>query len=1586
MDTLNRRDTLSDTKRALLEARIRGAAHAPTRREAITRCAGDGPAFPMSWGQERMWFLAQLEPDNPMYNVPITVLVRADVDVPVLERALAAVVRRHEALRTVFRMVDGELRQIVMEPFHPRVEVFDVRERLSAARGDTRDQILKLAAEEGARRFDVGRLPLFRVTLLRVTDERYAMVITVHHIATDGWSYPLILREMDQFYADLARGRPHTLPEPRLRFVDYAVWQRGWLTGATLERQVAFWREHLHGAPTLALPTDRPRPPVQSYRGTFHHFRIPRELTAALHELGRREAATLNMVMMAAFYAILARYSGQDDLVVGTLLGNRNHPEIEEIIGFFVNTAALRVRLDGDPSFAELVRRTRRVILDADRHQDLPFEKLVDELHPERDPSRHPLFQAMYFHHSFVLSHKPPDEGFQTLLDAQPLHRETSISLIDTGVSKFDLVMCTVEDEGVLNALVEYATDLFDAATIRRFGQHLVTLLEQVVAHPDVPLSRLSPLEGEEREMVVAAWSGHDAEYPRHASIPALFSECAAATPGATAIIFADERVTYGELEARANRVARRLRARGVRPGDRVAVAMDRSAELIVTLLAVLKAGASYLPLDAAYPAQRLGFMLRDASAAALVVAGDVPEALAGFGGPVLSLGRDAAALAAEDASPLADTSGPEAEAYVIYTSGSTGTPKGVAVPHRAVVRLVRGADYSRYGADEVFLNLSSVAFDASVCEIWGALLNGACVVVYPPHLPTPAEIGALIRAHGVTQLFLTTGLLNQVADAGPAQLHGLRRLFSGGEAISPPHVLRLMDALPELHVANSYGPTENTTFTSHHPVRREEAEAGIIPIGRAISNTRVYVLDAAMLPCGVGIPGELYTGGDGVAHGYVNRPALTAERFVPDPFSGRAGARLYRSGDRVRWNERGELEFIGRLDEQVKVRGFRIEPGEVEAALATHPAVRAAAVVARDDGRGKQLVAYVVTAGNREQGTGNSGQGTEDGGERDGIDAAALRAHVASLLPPYMVPAAFVRIDAIPLNPNGKLDRAALPAPTFAEASSDEASQAPSSPAEERLARIWAQVLGRERVGVHENFFELGGDSILSIQMVVRATEEGLRITPRQIFQHQTVAALAAVAGTAPAVAAEQGTVTGEAPLTPVQHWFFDGDPADPHHFNMPVLLRAAERGSAEVLARAVAAVAEHHDALRIRFDRGATGWRAWNADASEPPPVDVADLSAVPDAELASAIEARADAAQRGLDLARGLFRVLLMECGPARPQRILLVVHHLVIDAVSLPIVTADLETAYRQLAAGGPVRLPAKTTAFRDWARRLADHAGSPELRKEADFWRAAIPANIPVLSADDAAAPDTQGDSAIARFELAEMETRALLHHAPAAFGAQVPELLLAALARAFERWSGSARLLVDVEAHGREELFGDVDLSRTVGWFTAIHPAHLSVEGCAGPGDAVAAVREALRAVPNRGIGFGILRWLSLEPRVRAGLRSLPKAQVSFNYLGQMDAAAPAAGSLFSPADEPMGAYRSPDARRLYRIEAEAAVWEGRLHASLVYGGAVYRHETMERLSAAWAAALRELVAHCAAPDAATQADALDAKLAALAG
>jgi amino acid adenylation domain-containing protein/non-ribosomal peptide synthase protein (TIGR01720 family) len=1559
MDTLNRRDTLSETKRALLEMRMRGQAPLPKARETITRCAGEGPEFPMSFGQERMWFLAQLEPENPMYNVPITVTVRADLDVALLERALAAVVHRHEALRTVFRMVNGELRQVVMPPFSPRVEVLDVRGEVAAASGDWRDAVLRLAAKEGARLFDVGRLPLFRVTLLRISDERHAMVITVHHIATDGWSYPLILREMDQFYTDLVHGRPHTLPAPALRFVDYATWQRGWLTGPTLERQVAFWREHLQGAPTLALPTDRPRPPAQSYRGTFHHFPIERELTRALHQLGRHEAATLNMVMMAAFYALLSRWSGQDDVVAGTLLGNRNRPEIEEIIGFFVNTAALRVRLDGDPSFAEVVRRTKRVILDADTHQDLPFEKLVDELRLERDPGRHPLFQAMYFHHSYVLSHESPEEGFRTLLDPQPLHRDTSISLIDTGVSKFDLTMCTVETEGRLNALVEYAEDLFDAATIQRFGRRLVALLEQAVAHPDAPLSRLPALEAGEREMLAAASAGDAPPLPPR-SVSALFAEQAAARPDAVAIVSGHARITYGELERRANRIARRLAALGVRPGDRVGVSMERSPELIATLLGVLKAGAAYLPLDPSYPARRLAFMLEDAGAAALAVSEEVPGALAGFPGPVLSLARDAAAIDAEDDAPVDGALGAEAEAYVTYTSGSTGTPKGVAIPHRGVVRLARG-NAARLAADEVFMQIAPVGFDASTFEIWGALLNGAALAVHPPHLPAPAELGEFIRTHGVTTAWLTTALFNQVVDAGPAHLSSLRRILTGGETASPPLMARALEALPGLEIVHCYGPTENTTFTTTHVVTRGEAEAGTIPIGRPIANTSAYVLDGRMVPCGIGIPGELFTGGVGVAHGYLRRPALTAERFLPDPFAAIPGARMYRTGDRARWREGSGglvLEFLGRLDEQVKVRGFRIEPGEVEAALLAHPGVRAAAVAARDDGRGRQLVAYVTG---------------------DAIDAAALRAHLAAALPPYMVPAAFVTLDALPLTANGKLDRAALPAPA-AETPAD-GGGAPRTPAEETLARIWAQVLGRERVGVHENFFDLGGDSILSIQMGVRATEEGVRITPRQIFQHQTVAELAAAAGTVDAVAAEQGMVTGDAPLTPIQHWFFDGDAPDPQHWNMPVLLRAAVRLDPALLARAAGAVAAHHDALRLRFERGAAGWRQWNAEVDETPPFEAADLSAVPDDGLRVAIESRADAAQRGLDLSRGLFRVVLLECGPTRPQRVLVAAHHLVMDAVSLPLVTGDLERAYRQLAAGGEARLPAKTTAFRDWARRLAGHAGSPELRAESEFWRTAIPRDLPPLPADDPSAPDLEGDAEIVTRALDAEETAAFLRDAPAALDAAVPELLLAAFASAARRTGGPARLLVDVETHGREALFPDLDLSRTVGWFTAIHPVALDVEGCASAADAVAPVRGAMRAVPNRGIGFGILRWLSLEPRVRAALRSLPRAQVSFNYLGRVSSASPVPDALFAPADEGMGAWRAPSAPRRHRIAVEAVVLDGRLHLSLVYGRAVYRGETMERMAEAFAAAARELVALPPVP-AAVHADAVGAAMA----
>jgi amino acid adenylation domain-containing protein/non-ribosomal peptide synthase protein (TIGR01720 family) len=1562
-EQLNGRAGLSEVKRALLEKRLRGQARSHRAREAVTRCAGEGPVFPLSFAQERMWFLAQMDPDSPMYCVPVSISIRADVDVPVLERAVAEVVRRHETLRTVYRMVAGELKSVVLPPFPARVEVLDHRARVAAGEG-----VQALVAEEGARPIDISTGPLYRVTLLRVSDERYAMVITVHHIATDGWSMPIIIREIDHLYGRFTRGLECDLPEPELRYADYAVWQRRWLSGDTLKEQVDYWRGLLAGAPPLELPTDRPRPAEQSHRGAAHRFNIPPETTLPLRELCATETVTVNMVLMAAFMALLHRCSGQSDVVVGTLLGNRSRAELEQILGYFVNTAALRMDVAGDPTFMELVHRARTAVLDADAHQDLPFEKLVDELRLPRDLSRHPLFQVMYFHHVFVGVHRASADGMVSPLDPQPVYAENTVSLVDTGVAKFDMMLCTMEAGEGLMAMLEYSTDLWDAPSIRAFSGRLLTLLRDAVTRPHARLSGLALLDDDERRAVL-----HDANRTARpyafAAAHRRFERQAARTPDAPALTHEGVTLAYAELNARANRLARRLRARGAGPEARVGVCLERTPELVVALLAVAKAGAAWVPLDPAYPAARIRALLADARAPLVVTTSARWETIAADAVIPVLVDARSDEIASEDEGDLGIEVDPRNLAYVLFTSGSTGTPKGVEVEHGGVSNVLEWLRET-VGDDErtVVLGSTSTSFDVSVAEIFDTLCNGGRLLLAGNAL----DLLGLPGADEVTMAPMVPTAAAELLRAG-ALPPSLATLNLGGEALPATLVDALHATGTVRTVRNLYGPTETTVYATCSVPAAGEA----VTIGRPVANTRCYVVDARLQPVPAGVYGELCIAGAQVARGYQSRPTLTAERFVPDRFSGVPGARMYRTGDRVRWTEevrkygstevrRGAgaddesaraddivlpysrtfvLQYHGRFDTQVKVRGHRIEPGEVEHALLRHPGVHEAAVAPR----GGRLVAWTVAAPGAEP-----------------ASATELRAFLRERLPEHMVPAAFVAMDAFPTTTTGKVDRNALPDPTD-EPSAAAGDGEPSTPVEAALARIWAQVLRRERVGVHDNFFELGGDSILSIQVILRAAKEGIRIVPRQIFAHGTIAELAAVAGTAPVVHAEQGPVTGEAPLAPVQAWFFAQDFADAHHWNQAFLFRAAERIDPAVLARAVDAVTAHHDALRARFRRGADGWTQHFAAPGGPSPVVSVDLAAVPDAELGEAVAAAAAREQASLDLENGpVVRVALLDCGPARPQRLLVAVHHLVVDAVSWPPLLEDLETALAALAAGEEPRLPPKTTSYAHWTRRLSAYARTPEARAEVGWWSDAVPA-LAVPLPVDAGGDDVEGAAGAVAVELDEEETRALLEEVPPVYGTQVNDALLAALAIALAEWTGRAEALVELEGHGREDLFEDVDHGRTVGWFTTMYPVLLRAGE--GAGDTLRGVKETLRAVPRRGIGYGLLRWAG-DPADRATLAARARPEISFNYLGQMDGAASGPAQLLVPADESAGPVRSPRAPRRHRISVEGLTAGGRLRMAFFHGTAVHRRETVERLAAAYAAALRSIIAHCRQGDA----------------
>ncbi|HYG63315.1 MAG TPA: amino acid adenylation domain-containing protein, partial [Thermoanaerobaculia bacterium] len=1481
--------------------------------------------LPLSFAQQRLWVIDQLEPGSPLYNMPVALRVEGPLEAGVLALTLGAIVRRHEALRTVLVAPEGKAVQVIQPPapfILPLVDLSGLPEpALETA-------ALALAEEEAGRPFDLARDLMLRGLLLRLAARDHVVALTMHHVASDGWSMGILVRELSTLYAALAAGRPSPLPELPVQYADFALLQRSWLHGETLENEIAWWRRQLAGLPPLLeLPTDRPRPAVQSFRGATRPLRMPAEISRHAEALGRREGATLFMVLLAGFQALLARESGQEYLAVGSPVAGRNQVEIEGLIGFFVNTLVLRGDLADSPTFRELLGRARETALAAYLHQDVPFEKLVEEIAPERSLAHAPLFQTM-----LVLQNTPVES-----LEVRDLRLRPVEGTVRT--AKFDLTLTLEERAGELAGLVEYATDLFDGTTIDRLILRFERLLAAALVEPDRRVTELPLLGGTENQQILREWNDTAVDHGVPPLLPLLMEEQAAREPRRVAVEQGSRTLTAGELEARANRLAHLLRRHGVRTEDRVAVCCERSLEMVASLLAVWKAGAAWVPLDPDYPAARLAAVLDDARPALLITGPGAPAELPAGTIQCLDL-ADAELELMEDAGPVEIDITPDQLAYAIYTSGSTGLPKGVLVSHGAIAnRLLWMQRLFPLGEADAVLQKTPFVFDASIWEIFLPLLAGARLVLASPGAHRePAVMAREVRERGVTVLQLVPSVLGPFLDE---DLHGspLQRLFCGGEALPAPLCQRVFERLPGVGLCNLYGPTECAIDVTFHPCRPGMEEA-IAPLGRPLDNLLVRILDRWGQPVPPGQPGELCAGGiggSGLARGYLGRPDLTAERFVPDPCAAAPGARLYRTGDLVRQRPDGTIHFLGRIDHQVKIRGVRIELGEVEAALSGLAGVRQAVAMAREG----RLVAWVA-------------------GDLDADALHALRQGLRERLPDAMVPSAFVVLAELPTTPTGKVDRKALPAP---EASAGrEGYVAPRSREEEILATVWAQVLRLPRVGVNDNFFELGGDSILSVQMVARARQAGLGFTMRQVFEHQTVAELArhvTAAETAVAIRAEQGPVTGEVPLTPIQRWFFEQGFADPHHYNQALVLEAPEPVAPAALDRAMAAIVEHHDALRMRFD----GLRQENAPAEPVAPFYQVDLSGLPATRRSEAFERAAAALQAGFDLSRGpLTRLCLFNAGAGEPARLLWVNHHLVVDGVSWRVLLEDLEAAYRQAA------LPPKTTSFQEWARRLAEHAGSEALARELDYWRETVEVPVSPLPVDfpsgvTSEAGNLVADEATVSFELSAEETSDLLQTVPSVYRSRIEDALLSALVRALADWTGSSRLRVDLEGHGREPLFAgvdDLDVSRTVGWFTSMYPVVLEA-GDAGPGEALMSAGERLRAVPGRGIGYGLLRHLDAE--AARLLDEAPPAEILFNYLGQAGASS-GESSSFRASAASAGPSRSPRAHRTHLLEVGGIVADGRLRISLTYGSRTHRRETAERLAAAYADALRQLIRH----------------------
>ncbi|MFT4433836.1 amino acid adenylation domain-containing protein [Caballeronia sp. 15715] len=1481
-------------------------------------------SLPLSPQQEGLWFMQRLAPLSTAYHLARAFHLRGQADISALEQALNVVRGRQAVLRTRFVEHDGQPFQIVDAPANVPLPVTD----LSSLDSDARDlRLAEALAHEARQPFDLGTEGAIRLRVFVMSARWNVLSVVAHHLVSDGTSTAIFARELAHAYGRIVHDKTiRELPDLTWQYADFSAFQRDMLASEKARADIAWWADYI-GSPdaSFELPFDFARAPGQDHPARTHAFTLTNATANALRSRCKTERCTPFTVLMAAWQLLLSRHAGSDDFFIGVPTSGRTVEETEDLIGLFVDTQVYRARVQPamtGRSLLQVVRNDTRAALD---HGSVTLAAIVDALSVKREADRHPLFQTLFNVQGAAAAGKLRLAGLE-------------VDIVDTEsqAAKFDLSMDIRVSADAINCTARYDGALYRAETIARLGRHYEAMLAGLCQDPDRPVSEIAFIDEDELARL-SKWSTCAAEFGVAAPVHRLFEGHAATTPDAPALLFNDDLLTYRELDERANQLAHRLVKLGVGPEVKVGIGLERSAEMVVGLLAILKAGGAYVPLDPEYPSERLAYMIGDSGVQLLLTQRAVRERLSRHLPP-----DDACTVLELDVLNTSDEPlhCPNVQihadnlAYVIYTSGSTGRPKGAANRHGALFNRLAWMQVAYpLDATDTVLQKTPFSFDVSVWEFFWPLMVGARLALAGPgDHRDPARLVELIDRFNVTTLHFVPPMLQAFIaslDSDSDVCESLRQIICSGEALPATLQDRALHRLSHAQLHNLYGPTEAAIDVTHWTCHAGDP---VVPIGRPIANVSTHVLDQSMNRLPVGVAGELYLGGAGLARGYLNRPGLTAERFMPDPFN--EGGRLYRTGDLARWREDGALDYLGRLDHQVKIRGFRIELGEIEAVLQTLPGVDEAVVMAQDCPAGKRLVAYV---------TARAGHALQ----RD-----LLIARLHDVLPEHMVPSAWVELDRLPLSPNGKVDRRALPLP----AQTERVWEAPQGDIEPVLARIWQEVLGVERVGRDDNFFELGGDSILSLLIVERVRLAGWKVTPRHLFERQTVMQLAAVAEpvVATAVAADAVMHDTSKAFLPMQAWFLDLPVEHRHYWNQAVLLTSREALDTALLERALHALVQHHDALRLRLTQDADG--GWSLGTNEL----TFDLLWIREAATPADIVKLCNEAQRSLDLNQGpLLRALAIQTGDGS-WRLLLVVHHLAVDGVSWRILLADLRTAYAQLQADEAVKLPPKTTSSVEWARRLAHHAKSSELRGQVDHWleTARTSAALPCDSPNGA---NTAAHLCHASFSLDRLWTQRLLQEAPAAYRTHVNDLLLTALGRALCNWSGSERIRIDLEGHGRETIFGDVDLSRTVGWFTSLYPVSLDPQGDVGA--ALGRVKEALRGVPDRGLGFGMLKYLGDEADRRA-LCSIEPSRVVFNYLGQFDQSFDAT-SAWQPAPESAGRSQDEGAPLPHDLSVSGKVLDGALTLSIGYSAERYRTSTVEGLIDMIRVELERVIEHC---------------------
>lgn len=1483
---------------------------------------------PLSYAQRQLWFLEQLQGSSATYHVSAAAQVDGELNLQALKQSFVQIVARHEALRTSFVEENGEPFAVVNETPSLDFEVIDVADQAMV-----NDEVHAAVVKP----FNLSTGNLLRIRVLRLSASSHVMVMVIHHIISDEWSIALLQQELATMYPAYCTNQSISIPELEIQYADYAAWQQLKLRPENLVDSLRYWREHLLDAPPLTeLPTDHPRPVVARQVGATTHFRVSAALITSLKELSAKHGVTLFMTLFAGWATLLGRRSNTQDIVIGVPMTDRSRSELEPLIGFFVNTLPVRIDLSGTPSTSTLLKRVGKTVIEAFAHQSVPLDMVIDEVKPLRSLSHTPLFQTV-----FVMQNAPKaDLSFGDL--------SLRVLPTDAGVSKFDLTLSVEENNGALDAVVEYNTDLFDSSTISALLGQLQSVWQGMCKTPDLPVSALALLDSKASQTVLALPNPSTDSDKDHVDILELLERQVKANPDSVALVADSSSMSYAELAKASNRLSQKLIDLGVKRDSVVGIYADPSLGMVVAMLGIMRAGAAYLPIVPDTPAHRVQTQLSLAKAELVIDVTETQPTWIESDARVLSLRN---LLPESDQSTLSETA-PSVNirsndlACVIFTSGSTGEPKGVQITRGNLAASVWARQHYYREPMSGLLLLQPFSFDVATGNILWTLCSGACLFLEPRQTAfEPERLLHRIVQTRVSHLVLLPLLYSPLLSmATQSELQSLKCVVVGGEQMPTALVEQHQELATNANLYNEYGPTETTVMCAAYPLSAFEQSSGHdrIPIGQSLGSSRLYVLDSLLNPVPIGAEGELCIGGPQVSRGYAQRPTETALRFVPDPFSNKSGARLYRSGDLARICTDGTIELLGRADQQVKIRGFRIELTEVQSALEQIEGIAEAAVIAVARGQSKVLVAYTVC---------ERGQS---------ISESKLREYAAKRLPDYMVPAFFVAMSELPRTRNGKLDIEALPAPESEVTARKEL----FGSVEEQLARIWASVLGVEEIGRHDNFFMLGGDSILSLQVVSRARQAGLRFSVRQLFEAQTVAELATMVNTESLSMEDHKTLDRVLP-GPIQRWFLDHYGESPNHFNQSLMLEVNPNISDDAVEKGLAAIVQCHDMLRARFEKNVAQWSIhWPESNSNDFLFESIDLSLLDGDERQAVLLENANRLQSSLNIHTGpLSCVARFKFGANEPDRLLWIIHHLVVDGVSWRILLQDLESVVTKYDMAGSIDLEPRSHRFATWLDRLHAHAQTTPMKEQASFWRQIAQSPGDMLPFDIAGAfleHNTSDTTNSVTVTVSEKVSDVILRTLPDRFKATINDILLTALHSAISAWTGQSNVGITLEGHGRQALFDDLDITETVGWFTTTYPVNLKLDVSRPFSERVRDTKHYLQNVPQLGIGFGLLRYLSEDFDLRQYLAGIEHQAIGFNYLGQFrndDSAT----FILAEAAEPVGVEHELAGPRPHAIDINGVHADARLRFTWTYSEALHRRETIERVAQAFCKALEDM-------------------------